>query len=98
MYSLLFDDVSEVTHAKSKVVKGVKGCVIQTSLAFKDYMQCLHLDESMKHTFKTIRSVSHDVHTFEQSKVSLSPFDDKCYILDHVHSIPYGHVMILADN
>ena len=28
MYSLLFDDVSEVTRAESKVAKGVKGCVI----------------------------------------------------------------------
>ena len=28
MCSLLFDDVSEVTHAESKVAKGVKGCVI----------------------------------------------------------------------
>ena len=98
MYSLLFDNVSDITHAESKVAKGAKGCVIQTSLAFKDYMQCLCLDESMEHTFKTIRSVSHDVHTFEQSKVSLSPFNDKCYILDHVHSIPYGHVMIPVDN
>ena len=98
MYSLLFDDVSEVTRAESKVAKGVKGCVIRTSLAFKDYMQCLHLDESMEHTLKTIRSVSHDVHTFEQSKVSLSPFDDKHYILDHVHSVPYGQVMIPVDN
>ena len=98
MYSLLFDDVSEVTHAESKVAKGVKVCVIQTSLAFKDYMQCLHLDESMEYTFKTIRSISHGVHTFEQSKVSLSPFNDKCYILDRVHSIPCGHVMILVDN
>ena len=98
MYSLLFDDVSEVTHAEYKVVKGVKCGIIQTSLAFKDYMQCLHLDETIEHTFKTIRSMSHDVHTFEQSKVSLSPFDDKHYILDHTHSIPYGPVMISADN
>ena len=28
MYSLFFDDVSEVTCAESKVAKGVKGCVI----------------------------------------------------------------------
>ena len=52
MYSLLFDDVSEVTCAELQVVKGVKGCVIRTSLAFKDYMQCLHLDESMEHIQK----------------------------------------------
>ena len=38
--------------------------------------------------------MSHDVHMFEQSKVSLSPFDDKRYLLDAVHSVPYGHFMI----
>ena len=93
MYSLLFDDVSEVSHVESKVAKGVKQSVIATSLAFRDYIRCLHLGEIMEHTFKMIRSVFHNVHTFEQSKVSLSPFDDKRYILDHVHSVPYGHIM-----
>ena len=43
---------------------------------------------------RQLGSVSHDVHTYEQSKVSLSPFDDKRYILDSVHSVPYGHIMI----
>ena len=47
MYSLLFDNDSEVSRSESKVVKGVKGSVIQTSLAFKDYIQCLHSDETM---------------------------------------------------
>ena len=94
MYSLLFDNNNEVTRSKSKVAKGVKGSVIHTSLAFNDYVRCLHSDETMEHTFRTIRSVPHDVHTFEQSKVSLSPFDDKQYLLDSVHSVPYGHCMI----
>ena len=48
-------------------------------------------DEVMEHLFKMIRSVAHDVQMFKQSKVSLSPFDDKRYLLNAVHSIPYGH-------
>ena len=91
MYSLLFDNGSSQTRTESKVAKGVKSCVIRTSLAFNDYIRCMLQDEVMEHSFKTIRSVAHDVHTFEQSKVSLSPFDDKRYLLDAVHSVPYGH-------
>ena len=74
-----------------KVAKGVKSCVIRTSLILNDYIHCMLEDEVMQHSFKMIRSVAHDVHTFKQSKVSLSPFDDKHYLLDVVHSVPYGH-------
>ena len=88
MHILLFDNDSKVSRAESKVVKG---SVIRMSVAFKDYIHCLHSDETMEHTFKMIRSVSRDVHTLEQSKVS---FDDKRYRLDTVHSVPYGHFMI----
>lgn len=94
MYSLHFCDGSVDSRLESKVAKGVKASVIRTSLAFDDYVDCLKRDRLMEHSFKTIRSVSHDVHTYEQSKVSLSAFDDKRYLLDNVHSVPYGHYRI----
>ena len=97
MYSLLFDNSSTQTCTESKVVKGVKSCVIRTSLIFNNYICCMLEDKVMEHSFKTIRSVAHNVHTFEQSKVSLSPFDDKCYLLDVVHSVPYGHYRFSHD-
>ena len=97
MYSLLFDNSSTQTHTESKVVKGVKSCVIRTSLDFNDYIRCMLEDEVMEHSFKMIRSVAHDVHTFEQAKVSLSPFGDKRYLLDAVHSVPYGHYRFSHD-
>ena len=97
MYSLLFDNGSTQTCTELKVAKGVKSCVIQTSLAFNDYIHCMLEDEVMEHSFKRIRSVAHDVHTIEQSKVSLSRFDDKCYLFDAVHSVPYGHYRFFHD-
>ena len=97
MYSLLFDNVSTQTCTELKVAKGVKSCIIQTSPAFNDYIRCMLEDEVMEYSFKTIRSVAHNVHTFEQSKVSLSPFDDKRYLLDAVHSVPYGHYRFSHD-
>ena len=97
MYSLLFDNGSTQTRTESKVAKGVKSCIIRTSLAFNDYIRCMLEDKVMEHSFKMIRSVAHDVHMFEQSKVSLSPFDDKCYLLDAVHSVPYSHYRFSHD-
>ena len=97
MYSLLFDNGSTQTRTESKVAKGVKSCIIRTSLAFNDYIRCMLEDKVMEHSFKMIRSVAHDVHTFEQSKVSLSPFDDKCYLLNAVHSVPYSHYRFSHD-
>ena len=97
MYSLLFDNGSTQTRTESKVAKGVKSWVIWTSLTFNDYIHCMLEDEVMEHLFKMIRSVAHNVHMFEQSKVSLSPFNNKCYLLDAVHSVPYGHYRFSHD-
>ena len=97
MYSLFFDNGSTQTCTESKVVKGVKSWVILTSLIFNDYIHCMLEDEVMEHSFKMIRSVAHDVHKFEQSKVLLSPFDDKRYLLNVVHSVPYGHYRFSHD-
>ena len=97
MYSLLFDNSSTQTCTESKVVKGVKSCIIWTSLIFNDYIHCMLEDDVMEHSFKMIRSVAHDVHMFEQTKVLLSPFDDKRYLLNAVHSVPYGHYRFSHD-
>ena len=91
MYSLRFSDDSSVVRTESKVAKGVKDSVIRQSLNFSDYLHCLQENEIMEHSFNSIKSISHKVHTFHQKKVSLSSFDDKRYLLDHIHSIPYGH-------
>ena len=92
MYSLLFDNGSTQTRTESKVAKGVKSFVIQTSLAFNDYICYMLEDEVMEHSFKMIRSVAHDVHTLEQSKVSLSPFETN--VTSSMQCIPFLMVII----
>ena len=71
MYSLRFGDDSSVVKTESKVAKGLKGSVIRKSLNFSDYLRCLHENEVMEHSFKTIKSISHDIHMFHQRKVSV---------------------------
>ena len=78
MYSLLFDNSSTQTCTESKVAKGVKSCIIQTSLIFNDYIHCMLEDNVMEHSFKMIRSVAHDVHMLEQTKVLLSTLPSQC--------------------
>ena len=97
MYSLHFCDGLSDSWTESKVAKGVKAWVIRTSLAFDDYINCMKEYRMTEHSFKTIRSVSHDVHTYEQRKVTLSAFNDKRYLIDNVHSVPYGHYRIKQD-
>ena len=80
-----------------KVAKGVKKTVIIKDLKFESYVKCLFENVQFEHLFDAIRSVSHHVFTSRQFKISLSPFDDKRWLLDPVNSLPYGHHSILQN-
>jgi hypothetical protein len=73
-----------------KTAKGVKKSVVEQSLHFEDYLNCLMNNVQTEHYFKSINSRAHSVKTFHQKKISLSPFDDKRYLLNGVESVPYG--------
>lgn len=77
-----------------KYAKGVKKPVISNSLKFENYLECLLENKQFEHEFHSIVPKTHTVCTSRQSKVSLSPFDDKRYSLDSIHSLPYGHYRI----
>ena len=48
-----------------------------------------------KNGVKTIRSINHQISSYELNKVSLSCFDDKRYISnDGINSFAYGHYAI----
>lgn len=89
MYSLQLPSSEDLKHAK-----GVKKVVIDKSLSFDDFKNCLFQTESLEHDFKTIRSVGHRVFTSHQSKKTLSSFEDKRWLKDCVNSLAYGHFLI----
>ncbi len=92
MYSLLYGD--EV----KKTAKGVKKYIIDTRLKHDMYKSCLFNQESRRDSMNMIRSENHQLHTITVNKVSLSPFDDKRYLLsDGVTSLAYGHHAIIKD-
>ena len=90
MYSISLDN-----EKNSKKAKGVKKNVIRKGITHGDYIDVLSESKVMHHKMKTIRSDCHQVSSYEINKISLSPFDDKRYILsDGISSYAYGHLNI----
>jgi hypothetical protein len=85
MYSLWINGVAK------KKLKGVKSYAVKMKLTFKDYLDCLYNGIEKYTSFHHIRSQKHVLYTMESNKKSLSPHDDKRYIVDGINTLPYGH-------
>ena len=93
MYSISLDN-----EKNSKKAKGVKKNVIRKGISHGDYLDVLNESKVMHHKMKTIRSDCHQISSYEINKISLSPFDDKRYILsDGISSYAYGHLNITGE-
>ena len=78
-----------------KTAKGIEKNVIKNNIKHKDYKNVLLNNEQLHHKMKTIRSLKHQLGSYEINKVSLSCFDDKCYIHDNgISSYAYGNYKI----
>jgi len=92
MYALHVDG-KKVT----KKVKGVKTNVVARTITFDDYTRCLQNEIEMTRTQSCIRSKSYEVYTISESKIALSPYDDKRYIVydtDFTDTLQWGHYKI----
>ena len=90
MYSYIKDN-----HKGGKTAKGIKKNIIKNNIKHEDYKNVLTNNKQMHHTMKTIRSINHQLGSYELNKVSLSCFDDKRYIAnDGITSYAYGHYAI----
>ncbi|XP_011268311.3 uncharacterized protein LOC112638216 [Camponotus floridanus] len=61
----------------TKKSKGVKSSVVARTLTFDDYARCLRRDIEMTREQSCLRSKLHEVYIMRESKVALSPYDDK---------------------
>ena len=87
MYSYIKEDGKG-----GKTAKGVKKSVIKLTIEHNNYRDVLTGSSQLHHKMHTIRSVGHNIGTYEINKISLSCFDDKRHILpDGVKSLAYGH-------
>ena len=90
MYSYVKDNEKD-----GKTAKGIKKNVIKSNIKHEDYKNTLINNERMHHKMKTIRSQRHQLGSYEINEVSLSCFNDKCYIHDNgTSSYAYGHYKI----
>jgi hypothetical protein len=93
MYSYIKEDGKG-----GKTAKLVKKSVIQWKIKHNNYKDVLTDSSQLHHKMRTIRSVGHNIGTYEINKISLSCFDDKRYVLpDGVKSLVYGHHEVTAD-
>ncbi|XP_050447449.1 uncharacterized protein LOC126849549 [Cataglyphis hispanica] len=90
MYALRVDGKKD-----TKKIKGVKSNVVARTITFDDYTRCLHEEIEMTRQQSCIRSKLHEVYTIRETKIALSPYDDKRYIVpDSTNSLPWGHYRI----
>ena len=89
MYSIL----SEAGEQKN-TAKGVSRNVSENILTHEDYRKCLFMKKSMKNKMMRFVHDRHELYTVEQNKTSLSPFNDKRYILEKGVSHSFGHYSI----
>ncbi|KAL6418828.1 hypothetical protein ACFW04_011750 [Cataglyphis niger] len=90
MYALRVDGRSE-----TKKVKGVKSAVVARTITFDDYARCLRRDIEMTREQSCLRSKLHEIYTVLESKIALSPYDDKRYIIPGTtNTLLWGHYEI----
>ncbi|XP_036148432.1 uncharacterized protein LOC118647498 [Monomorium pharaonis] len=90
MYALKVDGKKD-----TKKAKGVKNSVVAQTITFDDYTQCLRDEIEMTRRQSCIRSKMHEVCTVSETKIALSPYDDKRYLIpDSVETLPWGHYRI----
>ena len=84
-----------VNNNEKKVAKGVPRVAIVNQLKHQLYKDCVKTKCQLYTTAQTIRSEQHILYTKQIAKQSLSPYDDKRYILDDGEStFAYGHYKI----
>lgn len=86
----------EKSRTNKATAKGVSRAVKQ-SLTHLKYLQCLESNEdyALQRAFMhRIGSVNNQLYSSMLNKITLSPTDSKLYLLDGIHTLPYGHYRI----
>ena len=77
---------------EEKKCKGIKKAVVNDSISFEDYKDCLFNQQPQMRQMNVIRSHKHEVFTETVNKITLSCEDDKRIICrDGIHTLALGH-------
>lgn len=79
-----------------KRAKGIKTNVVDRKITFNDYLNCLRNNVENIQTQRLLKSELHEMYSVEQTKIALSPFDDKRHIINNsTDTLPWGHFGII---
>ena len=88
MYSLLV----EKNKPSKRTAKGVKRGFVEKRVKHEMYLETLRTKKPTRANFVNFRSILHNVQIVNFSRICLSAYDDKRYILkDGVSTLAYGH-------
>ena len=90
MYSILW------SRGCVKTCKGINKAVNKLILKHDMYRECLFETHFRVDTIVRIGSLGHQLYTFENKKMSLSPYDDKRYVSENkIETLAFGHYKII---
>ena len=94
MYSLKCGDDTKC----QKKIKGIKKSYVKSRVRHESFLKVLRNSTKMTTArFRTFRSTNHVVNTVEMTKLCLSGFDDKRYLLENgTSTLAYGHRKIAS--
>ena len=85
----MFGENKERTNEEGK---GSEENVVKKDISHQDYVDCLFEERKFMHTMQSIQSFRRQLYTIKQNKVSLSPYNDKRYLLDdEVSSVTHNN-------
>lgn len=77
---------------EKKTAKGIKKSVTKREIRHSGYNDCLFEKKQTITYMNQIRSQNHQIYSITSNKITLTPYDDKCFILKNgYHSLLYGH-------
>ena len=83
------------TEEEKKTCKGVNKAVREHELKYDMYKDSLLRKQLFRNHMLRIQSKKHEIYTLNVDKVSLSPFDDKRWVLDDgINTLAFGHYSI----
>jgi hypothetical protein len=88
MYSLSYENKNKITG------KGIQRAVLEKFFSHDDYKNCVLENDVFFAQNRRIESKDHQLQTVEQTKLVLTPFDDKRFYINNVDSLAYGHTDI----
>ena len=93
MYSILFTEHNKPV--EKKTAKGISKNVTKRVIRHQDYKNCLFEKQLHMARMNQIRSENHQLYSVTLNKTSLSPYDDKRYILSNgFDTLAHGHYKI----